>query len=468
MKNPTYFKEFAQYSLLSVLGMIGLSCYILADTYFISKGLGASGLAALNLAIPVYSFINGCGMMLGMGGASKFAMCKGEYAIAQRESQGNNNHGNGNKEKSNKEKGMKQVNRIFTNTVYIAVIVSLLFMLAGLFFSGKITTILGADTEIFTMTNVYLKVLLLFAPAFVLNDILICFVRNDGNPRLSMMAMLGGSFCNIILDYVFIFPCNMGMFGAVFATGIAPIISMLILSRHWISGNNEFHLVIGRPHLETIRSISAIGLPSFITELSSGIVIIAFNTIILSLAGNVGVAAYGVVANLSLVMVAIYTGIAQGMQPLVSRAYGYGDTFKMKQVLHYAVTTVLVLSGLIYLAIFVLADPIAGIFNSEHNVQLQEFATYGLKLYFTAVGFVGFNIIMSMYFAAIDKALPAQVISLLRGLVLILPMAFVLSTLGGITGVWLAFPVTEGMVAGIVVFLYDTVIKKAGGKPWER
>jgi Na+-driven multidrug efflux pump len=123
---------------------------------------------------------------------------------------------------------------------------------------------------------------------------------------------------------------------------------------------------------------------------------------------------------------------------------------------------------LIYLAIFVLTDPIAGIFNSEHNVQLQEFATYGLKLYFTAVGFVGFNIIMSMYFAAMDKALPAQVISLLRGLVLILPMAFLLSSLGGITGVWLAFPVTEGMVAGIVVFLYDTVIKKAGGKPWER
>lgn len=443
MKKPIYLKEFARYSLLSVLGMIGLSCYILADTFFIAQGLGANGLAALNLAIPVYSIISGCGMMLGMGGATKYAVCRGQHA-------------------------KKQINGIFTNTVYIAVIIAVLFCLTGVFFSNEITTLLGANAEIFAMTNIYLKVILLFSPGFIFNDILICFVRNNGNPRLSMLAMLCGSFSNIILDYIFIFPLHMGMFGAVFATGLAPIISMLILSKHWIDKKNDFHMEISRPNLKIIRSIFSIGLPSFITELSSGIVIIAFNTIILGLAGNVGVAAYGVIANISLVVIAIYTGIAQGMQPLVSKAYGHGDTIKMKQVLRYAVTTVLVLSGIIYLAIFLLADPIAGIFNSEHNAQLQAFATYGLKLYFLAVGFVGLNIIMSMYFAAMDKAFPAQVISLLRGLILILPMAFLLAAVGGITGVWLAVPITEGLVAGIVIFLYDTVIKKAGGNPWER
>jgi putative MATE family efflux protein len=443
MKRHPYLKEFARYSLLSVLGMIGLSCYILADTFFISQGLGANGLAALNLAIPVYSIISGCGMMLGMGGATKYAVCRGQHAKTQ-------------------------INRIFTNTVFIAVVVAVLFCLTGLFLSNEITSLLGADAEIFVMTNIYLKVILLFSPAFILNDILICFVRNNGNPRLSMIAMLCGSFSNIILDYIFIFPLHMGMFGAVFATGLAPIISMLILSRHWIARKNDFHLEKSRPNLGMSRSIFSIGFPSFITELSSGIVIIAFNGIILGLAGNVGVAAYGVIANISLVMVAIYTGIAQGMQPLVSKAYGRGDTIKMKQVLHYAVTTVLVLSGIIYIAIFLLADPIAGIFNSEHNVQLQNFATFGLRIYFTGVAFVGFNIILSMYFAAMDKAFPAQVISLLRGLILILPMAFLLSAVGGITGVWLAVPVTEGLVAGIVIFLYDTVIKKAGGNPWER
>ena len=443
MKNHTCLKEFVRYGVLSVLGMIGLSCYILADTYFIAKGLGARGLAALNLAIPVYSFVNGSGLMLGMGGATKYAVCRGQHEI-------------------------KRLNSIFTNTVYAAVIVAMIFMLTGLFFSEEVTTLLGANAEVFTMTNTYLKVILLFAPAFILNDILVCFVRNNGNPRLSMLAMLCGSFSNIILDYVFIFPLKMGIFGAVLATGLAPIISMLILARHWISGRNDFHLEMARPQRVMMQSILSLGLPSFITELSSGIVMIAFNTIIMGLTGNTGVAAYGVVANLSLVMVAIYTGIAQGMQPLVSRAYGQGDTANRKQVLHYAITAMLVLSGIIYLTIFLLADPIAGIFNSQHNAQLQEVATIGLKIYFMGVAFVGFNIIMSMYFAATDKALPAQVVSLLRGLVLILPMAFLLSTVAGITGVWLAVPVTEGLVAGIAFILYDTIIKKAGGKPWER
>lgn len=443
MKNHTCLKEFVRYGVLSVLGMIGLSCYILADTYFIAKGLGARGLAALNLAIPVYSFVNGSGLMLGMGGATKYAVCRGQHE-------------------------RKRLNSIFTNTVYAAVIVAMIFMLTGLFFSEEVTTLLGANAEVFTMTNTYLKVILLFAPAFILNDILVCFVRNNGNPRLSMLAMLCGSFSNIILDYVFIFPLKMGIFGAVLATGLAPIISMLILARHWISGRNDFHLEKARPQRVMMQSILSLGLPSFITELSSGIVMIAFNTIIMGLTGNTGVAAYGVVANLSLVMVAIYTGIAQGMQPLVSRAYGQGDTANRKQVLHYAITAMLVLSGIIYLVIFMLADPIADIFNSQHNAQLQDVATFGLKIYFTGVAFVGFNIIMSMYFAATDKALPAQIVSLLRGLILILPMAFLLSALLGITGVWLAVPVTEGLVAGIAFILYDKIIKKAGGKPWER
>ena len=151
------------------------------------------------------------------------------------------------------------------------------------------------------MTETYLRVILLFAPAFLCNDILICFVRNDGAPRLSMLAMLGGSFCNILLDYVFIFPLGMGLFGAVLATGLAPVVSMLILSLHWLRGRSGLRPAKGPPRLSAVRAIFSLGLPSLVTEVSSGIVIIAFNFILLELLGNVGVAAYGVIANLSLV-----------------------------------------------------------------------------------------------------------------------------------------------------------------------
>lgn len=414
-------REFFKYTSLNVLGMVGLSCYILADTFFISKGLGANGLAALNLAIPIYSFIHGCGLMLGMGGGTKYSIFRGQNAS-------------------------KNADAVFTNTLYMAVVFAGFFMLMGIFFSQELTQLLGADAEIADMTKTYLRVILLFSPAFIMNNICICFVRNDGNPRLSMLAMLGGSFSNIILDYILIFPLHMGILGAVLATGIAPVISMGILSRHLLSEKRGFHAAWEKAQLAMIRSMVSLGFSSLVTEVSSGIVMIIFNMLFLDLAGNVGIAAYGVIANLSLVVVAIYNGIAQGIQPVVSRAYGKREERTIRKTFRYGLVTVVILSVLIYAVMLMFADPITGIFNSEGNARLQELAGNGMKLYFTVVPFVGFNILVSAYFTSIERAVPAQVISVVRGFVLIIPMAFALAALAGITGVWLAFPVTEGMV----------------------
>lgn len=430
MNNTKYFKEFAKYTSLNVLGMIGLSCYILADTFFISKGLGANGLAALNLAIPIYSFINGSGLMLGMGGATKYSILKSQDKT-------------------------QEANRTFTNTILITLALALVFFSIGIFLSGPITKLLGADEVIFQMSKTYLQVILLFAPMFMLNNVLLCFVRNDGAPQLSMLAMLGGSISNIILDYVFIFPCNMGIFGAVFATGLAPIISMIILSPYFFKKKNQFHLIKCKLSVQLIGGIISSGLPSLITEVSSGIVIIVFNKIILSLQGNTGIAAYGVIANLSLVVISIYTGVAQGIQPILSRSYGAGDQKNIQQVLRYALFTVLAISGIVYSTVFFGADQIANIFNSENNALLQSIAVTGLKIYFTACVFAGFNIILSVYFTSTEHARPAHIISVLRGFIIIIPMAFLLSSISGMTGVWLTFPTTEFIVAmiGLTLFL---------------
>ncbi len=387
MKAETLLKEFFRYVILNICGMIGLSCYILADTFFISNGLGANGLTALNLAIPIYSFIHGSGLMFGMGGATKYSIYRGQ-------------------------KECKNADKCFSNTMSIMFIMAVIFMLTGIFFSEKLTILLGADKGVFSMTKTYLQVILLFAPAFMANDTLTCFVRNDGNPKLSMIGMLTGSFSNIILDYIFIFPLNMGIFGAVLATGLAPVISLFILSNHWFTKQNQFHLVRITPSFRLAGTIISLGAPSFITEMSSGIVMIVFNTIILHLHGNIGVAAYGVVANLSLVVISIYTGIAQGTQPILSRIYGYGESENQKKILRYALKTMLVISCGIYLIFLFSANSIVSVFNSEQNIQLQQIAETGLKLYFTAIPLVGFNIIISSYFTSTEKALPAQIISL--------------------------------------------------------
>ena len=414
------------------MGMIAISCYILADTFFVAQGLGTNGLAALNLAIPTYDFIHGTGLMLGMGGATRFSILKSQ----------------------NNQKG---ADTIFTNTVYLGIFFSVIFMLGGLFFSGSLARLLGADQNTFEMTNTYLHVMMLFSPAFIFNDIILCFVRNDGNPRISMVATVLGSLFNVLFDYLFIFPFGMGMLGAVLATGFSPVVGLIIMSPHWLGKKRGFHFRKLVPDADSIRTNISLGFPSLLSQISAAIVMIVFNMLILGLKGNTGVAAYGIIANISLVVLSFYTGIAQGIQPLVSHSYGQKKTDGIRQFLRYAMISMVILSAVMYLILFVFADPIASAFNSEHNAKLQEIAVTGLKLYFTSLVFAGFNITLSMYFPSVEKALPAQIISLLRGLILIIPIAFLFANLWDMTGVWMSFPATElvtAIVGAVLYFIY--------------
>ena len=420
--------DFVKYVSMNVLGMLGLSCYILADTWFIARGLGADGLAALNLAIPVYSFLYGMGLMVGMGGATKYALLLGAGRREEAES-------------------------IFTRALMFGGILALVYVLGGLFGAERLAALLGAEGEVLSMTATYLQVIMLFAPAFLANNTLLCFVRNDGGPRLAMAAMVGGSMANIVLDYVFIFPCGMGIFGAVLATGLAPVISLSILSRWFFSGRSSFSLRRTGLTLETVRSISALGASSLISELSSGVVMIVFNLLILELEGSVGVAAYGVVANLSLVLLAIFTGVGQGIQPLVSRCCGAGERERGRQVYRYALAAAGVFALVTYGAIFLFAQPIAAAFNGEGNARLQEIASTGLRLYFIALPFAAYNVVSALYLSARERPRPAFLISMLRGFVLILPLVFLLAWQLGMTGVWLAFPAAEGGTALLALLI---------------
>ena len=439
MKNTGCFTDFLKYSTLNVLGMIGLSCYILADTFFISKALGADGLAALNLAIPIYSFIHGSGLMIGMGSATKYSIL-----LSQKET--------------------TNANQIFTNAVVFTIALALLFFCLGALGAGTIVRALGADDTIYPMSRTYLQVILLFAPMFMFNNLLLCFVRNDGAPQHSMAAMIGGSLSNVVLDYVFMFPLQMGMFGAALATGLAPVISMMILSPFFLRKKNHFHLTRCRLSVSRIIGICSSGLPSLITEVSSGIVILVFNMLILRIEGNLGVAAYGVIANLSLVVMAIFTGIAQGIQPILSRNYGMRNSENVQAILRYAITAMLMISACIYACVFFMDHFIVGIFNSQNDALLQSIAETGLKFYFTACAFAGFNIIISVYFTSTEHPRPAHLISLLRGFGIIIPMAFFLSSVGGMIGVWCAFPATEFLVCllAIALLLFRRKKKRCG------
>ena len=215
-------RPFARYVSFNVLGMVGVSVYILADTFFIANGVGSDGLAALNFSIVLYTVLQATGLMLGIGAATEFQVCsaRGDRTGA---------------------------NRVFTTALVMAGCAAAVLLAVVEAFATPLASLLGADEATLPLTVTYLRTIFAFAPLFLLNNVLLPFVRNDGSPQLAMVAMLVGSFGNIALDALFIFGFGWGMFGAAFATGFAPLMSMAVLLIHFLRKRNTFRPV--RLHL---------------------------------------------------------------------------------------------------------------------------------------------------------------------------------------------------------------------------
>ena len=184
-------KQFFKYVSQNIFGLIGTSCYILADTYFIAQAAGTDGVTLLNLCLPMYNLIFAFGSMIGLGAATR-------YAILQAQ-------------------GEARAQRFFSNAILCACLIAIPFMLAGAFCPGTLLQLMGGDADIVALGLNYTRIFLLFTPFFMCNYIFSAFVRNDGDPSLAMVATLSGSLFNVVFDYIFIFPMGLGLPGAALA-----------------------------------------------------------------------------------------------------------------------------------------------------------------------------------------------------------------------------------------------------------
>ena len=421
-------KQFFKYVSQNIFGLLGTSCYILADTYFISQAAGTDGVTLLNLCLPIYNFIFAIGSMIGLGAATRYAILRaqGEERAAQ---------------------------RYFSNAVFCACLLAVPFVLVGIFCPGTLLRLMGGDAGIVALGIPYARIFLLFTPFFMCNYIVSAFVRNDGDPSLAMVATLSGSLFNVVFDYIFMFPMGLGLAGAALATAVSPIISIAICSRHFFKKENSVRFVRQRPSARLLGQSCQLGISGFVGEMSSGVTTTVFNFLLLGLAGNVAVAAYGVVANYALVATAIFNGVAQGAQPLVSRCYGKNDAAGTRKLLLLGSGTALALAAALYAVLFGFTGPIVAVFNSENSALMAQYAFSGMRIYFLGYFFAGFNIVAAGYLGAVDRPAEASATSLSRGIVAIVACSLVLSALFGMNGVWAAFPASEAITACLTLFL---------------
>ncbi|SEA04566.1 putative efflux protein, MATE family [Lachnospiraceae bacterium NK3A20] len=419
-------RQFARYVLQSIAGMIGISAYVLADTYFISVAEGADGIAALNLVLPVYSVIYAIGAMIGVGSATKFAILRAQ--------------------------GSRAAALYFSNAIYWLCLLSLPFMASGVFLPGQIMTALGGTGRIVTVGVPYTRIFLLFTPLFMCNYAFTAFVRNDGDPRVPMVATIASSLFNIAGDWFLMFPLRLGITGAALATALSPLVSILICLVHFRKPSNTLRLVRTKPFLAILRDSSRLGVSALVGELAGGITTLVFNFVILRLAGSVGIAAYAVVANTAIVAVSVFNGIAEGSQPLISEYHGQGERHSEHRVLRLALLSSLAAAACILLITNLVPEEIVAVFNREENRQMAALAVPGVRIYFIGYLFAGCNIVMAAYFAASNRAGRAFLVSILRGVVMTVIFALTLPAAFGMNGVWLAFPAAE-LVTMLVAIL---------------
>ena len=420
-----------RYMIPSVLGMLGLSLCIFFDTMFIGRGIGNLGLAALNVGIPIYSIFNSIGFIFGVGGATALSISigKGRYDSA---------------------------NRIFTFSLISSFIAGLVFSVFCLVFLEKFSYFLGASESTLPLVKDYLSAILFFGISFVIIQTLSVFIRNDKNPKLVMWAVISSNITNIVLDYIFIFPLNLGMRGAALATSIAQLVGISILVFHFICKKNTIHLQIKeyRKSFKYAKRIVVNGIPSLVNEMSAGVVIFIFNTVLLRIGGVDAVSAYSIISNVALIFLAIFNGISQGIQPIISVNYGANKIDRVMGGFKFARKIALV-SGIIFYIIGV-SNPefIARIFSN--NIEgILDITCNGIRIYFLAFIVMGMNIVSIGFMQSIERSRVSTTISLIRGFILIAIVIVIMSYLMGLTGAWLTVPIVEW-----ITFIYTIIAIK--------
>ena len=389
-------KRFSKYICQSVAAMIGQSVYILADTFFISFNSGANGLAALNLILPVFGIMFAIGSMIGIGSATRYGISKAKGEDAD---------------------------HYFTQSISWSLVCSVPFILIGILTPDKFLALLGADAGLVELGKTYLRIVLIFAPFFMCNYSVTAFARNDNATS------------------------------TVIATAFCPVVTMLVCSTHYLSKKCNIGFKWKRLSLRHLISCCQLGVSAFVGEISSAVITFIFNMLILGLTGSTGVAAYGVVANMSLVGMAIMNGMSQGAQPLISESFGKGAADDVKKLLSWALKSVVAVEIILVALVWIFTDPFIAVFNSENNRLLLEYAHTGLRLYFLGFLFAGVNIMLVAYFSATANARPAIIGSLLRGAVAIGACAIVLSMIWGMNGVWLSFLTSEIITFAVLLIL---------------
>ena len=427
-----------KFSIPAITAMIVSSLYNIVDRMYIGhiKGVGAYALSGIAITFPISVIIMAFGMLVGLGACSVVSIRLGE-------------------------KNKEAADNILGNALILITLISLVIGLLGVLFLNRLLILFGASANTIPYAKAFIQIILLGSVfqniGFGLNNI----IRAEGNPKMAMLTMVFGAIINIILDPILIFGFNMGIQGAAIATIISQAFNTLWVLKYFTFKNSGSVLKIKKVNLKLnkyiIKDIFAIGMAPFSMQIASSLVIILYNKGLYIYGGDLAIAAMGILTSISTLIFMPIFGISQGIQPIIGYNYGAKLYPRVLKVLKLGITFGTFIAIIGFIAVRLFSKQLIGVFVGN-NPALINLGARGLRIDLMVLPILGFQILGASYFQAINEAKTSMILSILRQVIVLIPLILILPLFFKLDGLWLSQPCAD-VIATILTafFLYRSI-----------
>lgn len=420
-----------KFSIPAIVGMMVSALYNVVDRIFIGNAhnLGLNGIAGITIGFPISLIMIATGVLFGIGGATFFSINLGKKEFAT-------------------------ADKTLGNSFSLAMIFGLAIAVIGEIFLIPILKMLGASSEVLPFSAEYMRVIFIGTPFVISSMVLNNFIRANGQPKLAMMTMFLGAGTNMLLDPIFIYVLNMGMFGAAFATIISQFVSFMWALSYFVNKKNPHKII--RENLilkgKIVVNIVSLGMPLFLFQLSSSLLNIILNKSLMTHGSDIAISAMGITNSVQSILFMPVIGLNQGVQPIVSYNFGAKkyDRIREAQKLAIIYSTLIVTFGWIVTRFF--STQVAALFTKDE--KLIAISAVFLQTWLMCYPLNGFSAMGPNFFQATARPKIAMVLNLTRQVIVLIPSVMIFSSIWGLNGILHAAPFSDTVSFFIVLFFY--------------
>lgn len=422
-------KKFTGFVMPSVIMLVFIALYYLIDAIFVANFVSSDALAAINIVYPITGLSWGISIMMAAGSSALVAIKMGE----------------------GKE---REANEKFSLICVISLILGSTLVILGLIFLEELVGLLGATDRLWLYCMEYAWILILALPAAFLGVLLEYFIRVDGRPGFTLFLYISGGIVHLFLDYLFLVLWDWGIAGAGWATAAGQAAIMILGIIYFITQKTKLKFIKPKWDGDYVRSTFINGSSEMVSESSVAITVYVFNIIVLGIVGEDGVAALGIVLNAHYLLISVHLGFITGVAPLLSYYYGAKDFEKVNLFLKYSRTFIVMSSIGVALLAFVEAPLLVRVFV-DADTEVYRIAVRGIRFISIAFLFTGVNVFASGFFTAFGNGIVSALISLSRGLIMVIIGVMTLPFVFGLDGVWLTVVFAEITTVALAFFMFN-------------